>query len=262
VEDLEASGVDVSGITSALGESGITAEDLDETGDMVDEDEQAAVQPPAVPGIYGSRTELLIDISPLPSIHEMTLASVAVGEERGKIFGDVQSVGYFMMDGGSAAISGEVPGTMRPPSAPTLASAVDASRWSAVEANSGLVRRVVSRAEADFAATDGGGLDIENVQLIAPEVRALEFRYFDGQQWQESWNTELQGGIPLAVEISIVLVPNDQLHRFTTLSATTDAMPNIDPEWIFRVVVRLPTAVPTYDLQPVAEGAETTGGGS
>ncbi len=42
-------------------------------------------------------------------------------------------------------------------------------------------------------------------QLIAPEVASIQFRYFDGQQWWDTWSAQEQGSLPLLVEITLEL---------------------------------------------------------
>jgi prepilin-type N-terminal cleavage/methylation domain-containing protein len=43
-------------------------------------------------------------------------------------------------------------------------------------------------------------------EVICRNVRSLSFRYFDGTDWYEDWDsTALEGALPLAVEITLVL---------------------------------------------------------
>lgn len=41
--------------------------------------------------------------------------------------------------------------------------------------------------------------------LMSPEVQLIEFRYFDGSTWQESWDSGAAGRLPRAVAIAIAL---------------------------------------------------------
>lgn len=64
-------------------------------------------------------------------------------------------------------------------------------------------------------ATDSGlgGASTTDVDPLAgvvqrdevPEVSWLELRYFDGASWQSSWNSQLQGRLPVAVELRFEL---------------------------------------------------------
>lgn len=112
-----------------------------------------------------------------------------------------------------------------------------------------------------------GGLAREEVQLvsgtdlvesldeadlvIAPEVRNIQFRYFDGATWQESWDGSAVGGDgqpkgpPLAVEILLDIGPASEEAMFDPAGASGS--------WKrYRHVVALPTA-----SLPVGEITET-----
>jgi hypothetical protein len=41
-------------------------------------------------------------------------------------------------------------------------------------------------------------------ELLAPEVVAIEFEYFDGQLWQSEWDSSVQG-LPLVVRITLAM---------------------------------------------------------
>ncbi len=44
-------------------------------------------------------------------------------------------------------------------------------------------------------------------RLVSEDVLGLNFRYYDGSSWQESWDTEASEGVPVAIEISIRMKP-------------------------------------------------------
>lgn len=44
-------------------------------------------------------------------------------------------------------------------------------------------------------------------QSMAPEVTAIQFRYFDGFNWRNDWDSSVFSGLPLTVEITIELAP-------------------------------------------------------
>ena len=73
----------------------------------------------------------------------------------------------------------------------------------------------------------------------------MTFQYFDGTQWVAEWNSDDIGGLPLAVEIVLVLSdarPDDKTSPLQSLD--TDEKP--PTERTYRLVVHLPTAtVPT-----------------
>jgi hypothetical protein len=140
----------------------------------------------------------------------------------------------------------------------------------------GLGRRVVDRAATRYAIENGDNalLDLQT-ELFAPEVLMVQFRYFDGQQWLSEWNTEDFGGVPLAIEIVLVLqaVDDDSLTAPTPqLSAagtqTQAALWQFDQDHVYRLVVNLPaaelidTSAATTNESADEESESTDGGGA
>ena len=86
-------------------------------------------------------------------------------------------------------------------------------------ANGGLAKQEVTSATgADLATTPP---DVENASslIIAPEVKNVHFEYFDGTDWQSSWDgTTMPGdgmtpiGPPAAIRITLTLRSRDGLH--------------------------------------------------
>jgi prepilin-type N-terminal cleavage/methylation domain-containing protein len=77
----------------------------------------------------------------------------------------------------------------------------------------GLVRLQMDRIAAKLAL-DWGEQGYANEKLLAPEVVQLEFSYFDGTQWLTEWDSETDGALPVAVEVTIGLIPiRDGLSR-------------------------------------------------
>ena len=90
------------------------------------------------------------------------------------------------------------------------------------------------------------GIDNENQYIIADEVRSLTFSYFDGLNWNESWDSTILGadgvtpiGPPCAVKIDIELPglggPNAPTKHYThvvaigTANGTTPLIPSTTP---------------------------------
>ena len=72
---------------------------------------------------------------------------------------------------------------------------------------SGLVRTEGDRMAIEAVEASGGtATQLSTAQVLAPEVTAIGFRYFDGRVWQTTWDSETNGRIPRAVEISFKLV--------------------------------------------------------
>lgn len=65
---------------------------------------------------------------------------------------------------------------------------------------------VLVREVTDNILADDPGDPVQEV--LCRHVRSLEFRYFDGSNWEDQWNSEdLSDALPLAMEITLELVP-------------------------------------------------------
>jgi prepilin-type N-terminal cleavage/methylation domain-containing protein len=78
----------------------------------------------------------------------------------------------------------------------------------------GLARQELLLATSDDASTLPPNIPDEASLVIAPEVKTLAFSYFDGSDWQDSWDGTQPGpdgvtpiGPPLAVAITIGIAP-------------------------------------------------------
>ncbi len=178
------------------------------------------------PGLYGNSTELMIDISRLPRIDQYS--PVVLGTSGPvSLPTDLKTISYFL-----SAESMET----------------DAMQTGlSVSSGGGLYRRELDRAVAAFNLDVAGMLAREGyTQLIANEVVAMEFRYFNGREFQTEWDSDAEGGFPAAVEITIVVDPQRQLRetgQAGTLLAELRA---------YRSVVYLPIAeiLPEEELFP------------
>src|SRR5207253_1527717 len=119
----------------------------------------------------------------------------------------------------------------------------------------GLVRQERDRAVASYGNVKA---DFSNLsrdrgeELLAEEVTRLEFQYFDGYQWSSSWDSDTQGGLPVAIEIVVGMTDRkvDKDAPAPSLAASSDTI-DVPQELIYRLVVRIPTAEP-YDPEAMA----------
>jgi hypothetical protein len=97
----------------------------------------------------------------------------------------------------------------------------------------GLFRRELDRTVTDYAQRSGNIASIDTQgELLAAEVAAIEFRYFDGQQYLLQWDSQASTALPVAVEVAIWLrSPVSGRDATARDQATTP----------YRVVVALPT---------------------
>jgi hypothetical protein len=87
--------------------------------------------------------------------------------------------------------------------------------WLAGDGSLGLARQELQLVTSDDAGTvPPDGVASEADYVIAPEVRSLTFSYFDGSNWQDSWDGTTAGsdgvtpmGPPMAVAVVLGIVP-------------------------------------------------------
>jgi len=83
--------------------------------------------------------------------------------------------------------------------------------------NSGLQRLVTPVVELAVDEEE----EASEAQNYAAEVKSLNFRYYDGTDWADSWDSESEGDLPLAVEVTIGLsLKNEDELRGSDASAT------------------------------------------
>jgi type II secretory pathway pseudopilin PulG len=183
-----------------------------------------------IAGLSGDQYGLIIDIGRLPRIDEYG-GDTSTNNSSAIMPSDVRTVTYFLA-GDTAPASQVVSST----------NVVDGS---------GLVRCEMDRAMSQYA-TQQGQSTLQNAAVIAPEILALEFQYFDGTQWDTSWDTTQNSGLPQAVKISMVLA--DPAHAgqagYTApqYASVADAAAQ-DPDSVYSTVVRLPASDP-FQMPP------------
>jgi hypothetical protein len=229
-------------------------------------------------GIYGNPYELNIDVSRIPRYEEYDLALemgayTAVGS-----LGDVKTVSYFLVGGpnssygnygassygagsaaygfGSSSYGTSGYGGSSYGMSGYAATGYGTSRLGGLNSpwqnaggtaySGGLARRVVDRSAARFAQENGNyqWLDLQT-ELFAPEVVALEFAYFNGLEWLLEWDTQQDGGLPLAIEIVLVVRADPEVPPVTTpLAGTGIRYGQNGLDHVYRLVVHLPAADP------------------
>ncbi|MFO0914681.1 MAG: prepilin-type N-terminal cleavage/methylation domain-containing protein [Pirellulales bacterium] len=235
-----ASGSSSTGTSGTSGTSSSTGSSSSATGTVsggtstTGTETAAAVSvPPA--SLIGTQYELQWDALSSPSWQQLAGdPELAMG---GGGVGTLQTISYYVI----------------PSSGGTTTGSADA----AAAPDGGLVRRAVDRVAGlstsglDDAASAGG-----TEQILAAEVQALEFAYFDGIGWTTSWDSQSMGGLPLAVSVTMTVIPPPPASRRWV---TTDQ----EAEPIqFQMVVHLPmadAAVLQAAATAAAAGTDATG---
>lgn len=207
-------------------ESGTEEEDIDpvleEEGDAVLDEEEVSFRPT----MLGTSNAIMIDISRLPRLDQYNPLLEKPSATESTI-SDIKSIAYFF----SAQKGGYDPNVVRRKD----------------EITGGMYRREIDRAVANFRGDES--LQIrpdEFAELVASEVAEIGFKYFDGDNWVNQWNSEEEGGFPTAIEISLIVDP-----RRTSASSTTYQYNGFDQALMeqHRLTVFLPMAELALDDQ-------------
>jgi hypothetical protein len=198
--------------------------------------------PPPVPGLYGNQYQLQMDVCRLPRVDQMQ--QLVTDSRMGMlqdIPSDVKTVAYYLHDPENGLVAGDF-------------------RDRAGNPQSGLVRRALDRAVTLCASQSNTSTTLQNTgEIIATEVVALQFEYFDGSQWLYEWDSDELGGLPVAVRITIALAPEPSLRDKTNASTITRSASEMVTDQTFTLTVRLPTALPMESDTTADSGLESVG---
>jgi prepilin-type N-terminal cleavage/methylation domain-containing protein len=191
--------------------------------DAPEQEIATSIAPPTEPGLYGDQLAMQVDVSRLPRMDQYAFADTETTATTDHL-SDVKTVAYYI--------------------APTTA-----------DSPGGLVRRELDRATARWAS-ENNNLDSlnQNEKVLAEEVRYIEFRYHDGNQWLSEWDSEELAGLPLAVEIAIRVAPPYETSEQLDEDAQLEALERIKT---YRLLVHLPDRRPS-DYAEI-EAAQTEG---
>ena len=231
--------VDASSISPAPAEesgeaSGNLAGDEGEeasSGDIMTEEFESEDE--YVIGLYGESDWMQVDVWRVPRLDQYDQETLPSGAESlPDIVSGIKTVAYSLAaDTGVASTTGEYKG--------------------------GLLRRELDHAVTRWAE-DAGTLSTADLELepIAPEVTDVEFLYFDGSEWVDSWNSSEMVGLPTAVHISLGIMPRKELDRFKqTWNRSSTTGTDTTTKYIYSLTVALPVA--EGDMSEEMEEEET-----
>ncbi len=235
VEDLatDVLPIDASELTGMAESAGVDPSVTSSATNIAD-----SLAPPAVPGVYGNQYELQVDISRLPRLDEyQVMMSSDPNVSLVDVPSDVKTVAYYIQPTGAITADSSL----------ATGSAGRQQTTSINGSNGGLVRRELDRAVTQWAMNNANYEALQQkAQVLAPEVAYVEFRYFDGTQWWTEWDSQVQGTLPVAVDIAIAIVSPPQDLEGQPLSAASFTSFADLPQGtsIYRLVVRLPVGEP------------------
>ena len=115
----------------------------------------------------------------------------------------------------------------------------------------GLVRAEVDRDHAQWRLEQGQAAPAADP--IAGEVLAVRFAYFDGNDFLKQWDMSEQQALPLAVEVTIEVIPADESDAATSVARRTART--------YRRFVRIAAAAHESSTSGSATAADQSDGG-
>ncbi len=180
------------------------------------------------PGLVGNQYQIQLDLSRLPRLEEYVQLMDETTTDLQDVPSDLKTVAYYVQ--ADESIGG------------VLDSLAELDPDASELTTGGLVRRSLDRAATVEAATMGNVNTLNQTgDLLAPEIKSIEFSYWDGLTWQLEWSSDEFGELPLAVQVRIFMV--DPALAATENADTISAL-GPDSMRVFSHIVRLPMAVP------------------
>tara|TARA_B100000029_G_scaffold30488_1_gene29240 strand:- start:476 stop:1393 length:918 start_codon:yes stop_codon:yes gene_type:complete len=186
-------------------------------------------------GVTGTSTRLTLHVNkPVPPRSLALQLDDESGEPLDLVESEQRSVTWFLADLAGGELEGGAAARFADDQA--LLGAGLISTQSALDGPLGLARAEVDRLSGTLDAPAENDTTLsESARFLAPEVNSLVFRYFDGMDWQDEWDSQEQGAIPTAIEITIGFVEPgaDDVLQVTAAGAIPST---------YRFVVALPVA--------------------
>jgi len=158
-------------------------EETDETEETEDSAESTTAQ--STPGVYGESDWLQVDVAILPRLDQFDAETTSTGDSSVvDRISDVKTVTYYGVE-----------------SEDETGYAADGTP------TGGLVRRELDRAVSLWGSEIGQIDEDSDVTPLAPEVAAIAFRYWNGTEWVDSWDSEEEEALPVAVEVTLTIRP-------------------------------------------------------
>jgi hypothetical protein len=185
-------------------------------------DESLISSTPSIPiALFGTATDLQLDIVLSPGWQDIVYDPTVVGSGPA-VTGTVQTVTYVVRPG------------------------------------EGLLRMALDHVADQSIALDDAAAT--NEQLIAAEVQDIQFSYFDGIQWTSDWDSELLGGLPLAIRVLLTIAEGEGVSELLASGVDVDsAMMDGNVRLVqYDMVIDLPMA----DLATLQDAATAAATGS
>ncbi len=224
-EGMSAAGESTSGSQSGSqagrGETGSGDESI-----VVEESEDAYTGTSV--GLIGDLRTLMLHIS--RPVRNVTYLPIADAERVTMRTSDQISVSYFLAESGGAGLSDAV-------------SQLTGSGLARLDGDRFAIEHADVEQETDVLAAEA--------KIVAAEVVDLQFRYWDGTLWAETWDSVALGALPQAIEVTLWFATSEAASRAPSLFSLTETV--VTPS--MRYVIAVPLATPAAALQAEAEAA-------
>ena len=192
---------DIESIVFRVEDEGETEGDAEDSGGLSSE-QVVEVQDPdtaytaASSGLIGDSQSLVLHIS-RPS-RDLSYSSFQQATGTAGRTSDLMSVSWFLASPGATGLAGEV-GNL---------AAADRTGAGGTDSTTAAFTGGLSRLEGDRMAIEYADVQADTqalagtAEVLAPEIIAIQFRYFDGQTWVDVWDSAAAGALPQAVEVT------------------------------------------------------------
>ncbi len=137
-------------------------------------------------GIVGDSQQLVLHVS--RPVHPVRLATTQ-SSAANTLISDEKSISWFLS--GSTGITATSTGGVQ-------------------GATTGLARMEGDRFAMQYSTDSGSAEQFGSLtKLLAPEVEQLSFRYFDGVNWVDTWDSTQMGRLPQAIEVTLGILLDD-----------------------------------------------------
>ncbi len=212
--------------TESGGASGAAGTDTEEEGEEEEE---------YVLGLYGESNWMQVDVRRIPRLDLYDYETIDSGSEAlpDRVSG-IKTVYYALGAETSLTPTGE-------------------------DYRGGLMRREIDRALTRWADEAGNLASVDQeLEPIAPEVTDLEFLYYDGTQWVDAWDSTEMGGLPIAVHVSLAIMPREQFAKLTEAQDGSTAEMEPVSSFIYSLTIALPVAEGDKSSDTSSEESEET----
>ena len=178
----------LSALGEAAGEAGSSGETIGASTTVSEVEDLASSSASTSPGLVGFSDQLTIHVT-RPS-RQLSYAPLFSGIGPAS---DQQTISYFLAQSGGSGLSGVVANI-----------AMSRDGRTASDGNFGLAVLAGDRLAIEYADANADTEQMgSQAEILAPEISLLQFRYFDGTGWVDSWDSSALGQLPKAVEITI-----------------------------------------------------------